>query len=87
MTIDLLTLTLSFHSSSILFPPSLTGGLWSWGECEHGKLGLGNTSEKSMNSPQQLKDDVKNVKMVRVKCGPNVSMAWTSEGKLYSWSV
>ena len=61
------------------------GVVWAWGDNEYGKLGLGPNSDKVKATPQKV--DLQGVKVVKVTCGGHVSIAMTTDGQVYTWSV
>lgn len=56
--------------------------VWSFGDGDYGKLGLGNTLSKSLPTKIEALDSV-NVK--KVACGAQFSMALTKNGSVFTW--
>ncbi|XP_067667414.1 probable E3 ubiquitin-protein ligase HERC1 [Haliotis asinina] len=56
--------------------------VWSFGDGDYGKLGLGNTLSKSLPTKIEALDSV-NVK--KVACGAQFSMALTKNGTVFTW--
>ncbi|GAB1864138.1 RCC1 and BTB domain-containing protein 1 [Camponotus japonicus] len=59
------------------------GKLYIWGRNENGQLGI-NTARKICLIPCLI-TSLENVKIVKIVCGSEHSLALTSKGKIYSW--
>ena len=63
-----------------------TGALWIWGANEHGKLGLGDTRDRSAPVRVRLTDGEEEEPAVAlVRCGSIYCAAVTTSGHLYMW--
>ena len=60
-----------------------TGGIWSWGDGDYGKLGHGNTTP--CNKPKLIESLRRNI--ISVSCGFKHSACITSDGELYTWGM
>ena len=56
--------------------------VWSFGDGDYGKLGLGNTTPKSV--PTRL-DLLRGRQIKKVACGTQFTLALTKDGRLLSW--
>ncbi|XP_035829751.1 probable E3 ubiquitin-protein ligase HERC1 isoform X3 [Aplysia californica] len=62
---------------------SADGGIvWAFGDGDYGKLGLGNSSPKSV--PTKI-DLLKDFIIKKIACGTQFSVALTSDGRVYTW--
>nr|CAB3252598.1 E3 ubiquitin-protein ligase HERC2-like [Phallusia mammillata] len=60
------------------------GKVFSWGDGDHGKLGLGDTESKRK---PMLVEALKNLTITKVHCGKYISLALSESGKLYGWGL
>nr|XP_018672770.2 E3 ubiquitin-protein ligase HERC2-like isoform X2 [Ciona intestinalis] len=70
--------TLDAHTMAL----SDTGEVWSWGDGDHGKLGLG--AVDGVKTPQLVKP-LCNKGVVKIHCGTLFSAAVTASGNVYAW--
>ena len=61
------------------------GRVWSWGDGDYGKLGRGGSELSKV--PQQVTQWGGHVRITKVVCGAQFSMALSSGGGVYTWSV
>nr|XP_046238601.1 alsin isoform X2 [Scatophagus argus] len=62
--------------------PTLQTEVWSWGQCEHGQLGHGDTLARLQ--PLCIKS-LNNKEVVRVAAGAHHSLALTAQSQVFSW--
>ncbi|XP_036946531.1 alsin [Acanthopagrus latus] len=62
--------------------PTLQTEVWSWGNCDHGQLGHGDTLARLQ--PQCIKS-LNNKEVVRVAAGAHHSLALTAQSQVFSW--
>ena len=56
--------------------------VWSWGDGEHGKLGLGHLD--SEKQPQRI-TFLEEQRITKVHCGTNFTIALSATGDVFSW--
>lgn len=62
---------------------SADGGIvWAFGDGDYGKLGLGNSSPKSVPTKVEL---LKDFIIKKIACGTQFSVALTTDGHVYTW--
>ncbi|BFZ01051.1 hypothetical protein BsWGS_04090 [Bradybaena similaris] len=62
---------------------SADGGIvWAFGDGDYGKLGLGNSSPKSVPTKVDL---LKDFLIKKIACGTQFSVALTTDGQVYTW--
>lgn len=62
--------------------PTLQTEVWSWGDCQHGQLGHGDTQARLQ--PLCVKS-LNNKEVVRVVAGAHHSLALTAQSQVFSW--
>ncbi|XP_035533592.1 alsin isoform X2 [Morone saxatilis] len=62
--------------------PTLQTEVWSWGDCEHGQLGHGDSLARLQ--PQCIKS-LNKKEVVRVAAGAHHSLALTAQSQVFSW--
>ncbi|XP_076579653.1 alsin isoform X2 [Chaetodon auriga] len=62
--------------------PTLQTEVWSWGQCEHGQLGHGDSLSRLQ--PLCIKS-LNNKEVVRVAAGAHHSLALTAQSQVFSW--
>ncbi len=63
----------------------IQGGVWSWGNNKHGKLGRGAIESFSSSSVPDLVDSLQRHSFKRVRCGLDFSVAVAEDGRVWSW--
>ena len=61
-----------------------SGGVWSWGDGDYGKLGRGGSEAAKVPKPV-TQWGVQGVKISKVVCGGQFTIALTRDGKIYTW--
>ena len=59
-----------------------TGGVYSWGDGDYGKLGRGGSD--GCKSPKLI-EKLSGLDVIKVYCGAQFSVALTKSGAVYSW--